>query len=254
MLIDDLADLHARAQMVGWDFSRLDGRMRADDPPWDFETDCANALASVSVAVDLGTGGGERLIRLIERASHSDHWVRIVATEGWEPNVDIARDRLAAHGVEVVRYDAEAGDAMPFGNTSVDLVMARHESVDAAEVARVLSPGGVLLTQQVHGLDAHELREWFGGDGQYPDVTLDRMTDDLRRAGLRIDVAEEWSGSMVFDDTRALVEYMALVPWDVPDFDPTAHADRLADLERTKPITATQRRFRLYASKPGLDG
>lgn len=234
--------------MVGWDFSRLDGRLRSDDPPWDFEADCVNALAAASVAVDLGTGGGERLTRIIERMpSVSD--VRVLATEGWEPNVDLARGRLAALGVEVLRYDAEAGDAMPFGDASVDLVMARHESIDAREVVRVLSPGGVLLTQQVHGLDAQELRDWFSGEQQYPDVTLDRMVDDLRRAGMRVDLAEEWSGSMVFDDTRALVEYMALVPWDVPDFDPRAQTDRLLDLERTRPIRVTQRRFRIHATK-----
>ena len=36
---------------------------------------------------------------------------------------------------------------MPWGDGEFDLVMNRHESYDLAEVARVLSPGGLFLTQ-----------------------------------------------------------------------------------------------------------
>jgi SAM-dependent methyltransferase len=62
---------HAGTAMHGWDFSVLDGRLAADDPPWDFEAQCARALAEASAAVDLGTGGGERLIRLLREVGES---------------------------------------------------------------------------------------------------------------------------------------------------------------------------------------
>ena len=66
--------------MVGWDFSRLDGRMWSDEPPWDFEVLCAEALRDAHDVLDLGTGGGERLIELLEALPQP--WPKIAATEG----------------------------------------------------------------------------------------------------------------------------------------------------------------------------
>lgn len=54
---------------------------------------------------------------------------------------------------------------------------------------------------------------------------------------------------MTFKDAEALVTYLGLVPWDVPeDFTVDAHADRLLGLD-SAPISVTQRRFRVYAGK-----
>ncbi|MFE5941953.1 class I SAM-dependent methyltransferase [Streptomyces sp. NPDC056480] len=249
--IGKLATVHAQAQMTGWDFSRLDDRVVSQEPPWDFEADCREALGEVARVIDMGTGGGERLIRLVnsigcERAAG----LRVTATEGWEPNIGLARRNLSPLGIAVVAYDAEKGDRMPFDSDSADLVMARHEAVDAMEIARVLAPGGVLLTQQVDGRDAHELRSWFGGEPSYPDSTLDALSAAFESAGLVIDTAMEWSGKMTFKDTETLVEYMGLVPWDVPGFRVEDNAQRLIDLEMSRPIIVSQRRFLLYARRP----
>lgn len=245
-LADRLRRAHSRAMMVGWDFSRLDGRLSADDPPWDFEADCLSALRTARTAADLGTGGGERLLALLARMPQEDRGT-IAATEGWAPNLPVARRALAPAGIEVLPYDSEAGDALPFAPAALDLVMARHESFDPVEVAQSLCPGGRLLTQQVDGTEAGELREWFGGEPQHPEVTLDRMTHDLTAAGLRIEVGEEWTGTMVFSGAEALVEYLGLVPWDVPGFNVDDHLPMLARLDAGGSIAVTQKRFRVTA-------
>lgn len=61
----------------------------------------------------------------------------VVSTEGWEPNLAVARDRLEPYGVEVRRYDAEKGEPLPFDDNGVDYVMSRHEGIDAVQVARI---------------------------------------------------------------------------------------------------------------------
>lgn len=62
---------------------------------------------------------------------------------------------------------------------------------------------------------------------------------------------EDWSGGMTFKDAEALVTYLGLLPWDVPEgFTVDAHADALLRLD-SAPITVTQRRFRVYAVKAG---
>lgn len=238
--------------MVGWDFSVLGSRLRADEPWWDFDADCGDALASARAAADLGTGGGERLRSLLAETDLTGRTV--VATEGWEPNAAVALETLAPWSVDVLRYDAEAGERMPFDDGSLDLVISRHEGIDIAEVARVLSPGGRLLTQQVDGGDAPEIHAWFDSPFEYPDVTSCRYTEDAEAAGLRIDVVDDWSGTMEFADVSALVTYLALVPWDAPDFSVDEHAEQLTALDAESPIRVTQRRFRIYATKPCGDG
>ena len=129
--------------MTGWDFSALEGRLIADDPWWDFEADCLDAMRYARAVADLGTGGGERLIRLVDAFPDDREGTRtIVATEGWEPNLAVARRNLGTRGIEVLPYDAETGQAMPFGDGELDLVMSRHEGIDAGEVTRMLASGG----------------------------------------------------------------------------------------------------------------
>ena len=237
--------------MTGWDFSALEGRLIADDPWWNFEADCLDAMRYARAVADLGTGGGERLIRLVDALPDDRGGARtIVATEGWEPNLVVARRNLGTRGIEVLPYDAETGRAMPFGGGELDLVMSRHEGIDAGEVARVLASGGRLLTQQVDGRDAEEIHEWFEAGFAYPEVTAERFVVDLEAAGMRIDQVDEWCGQMRFTDVEALVIYLGYVPWDVPGFSVDDHRERLSELAASPGITVTQRRFRIHATKP----
>lgn len=247
-VIDSWRQAYARSTMIGWDFSVLDPGLTADEPWWDFEADCQSQISRAHRIADLGTGGGERLLRLLDGVDLSGK--SVVATEGWEPNVAVAQEALCARDIEVIRYDAERDHRMPFAEESLDLVMSRHEDIDAREIARVLAPGGRLLTQQVDGHDAEEIHEWFDEAFEYPHVTARRYCEELAAAGLRIDVVDEWRGTMEFEDAKALVTYLALVPWDAPHFTVDAHAKKLAALEANRPIRVTQRRFRVYATKP----
>lgn len=247
-MIDEWRRVYRESTMVGWDFSTLDGQLSADEPWWDFEQDCFSAIASARRIADLGTGGGERLLDLL--GSDDITGKSIIATEGWEPNVAVAHRALASRGIAVVRYDSEQDTRMPFADSSFDLVMSRHESIDPQEIARVLAPGGRLLTQQVDGHDAEEVHEWFGQPFEYPHVTSRRFVDDIETAGLNVDVLDDWHGTMEFESVTALVTYLALTPWDAPNFSVAEHEAQLLALDEDRPIKVTQRRFRVYATKP----
>ncbi|MEV0823079.1 class I SAM-dependent methyltransferase [Nonomuraea rubra] len=225
----------------GWDFSLLRGRVTDEgEPPWDYEHLAREHLRTATSLLDLGTGGGELLSGLAPLPP------RTVATEGYAPNLPIARARLEPLGVEV----AEATHAFP--DASFDLVLNRHAPYDPAEVRRLLAPGGRYLTQQVSGRDLEELNASLGGP-PHPDRAWN-LAAATAALGLKIVWSEEASFTTTFHDIGALVLFLRAVSWQVPGFEVAAYEDRLRalheDLARGRPLRATARRFALLAVAP----
>jgi SAM-dependent methyltransferase len=235
----------------GWDFSHIHGRWSEEQPPWSYEELARKALYGARSAVDLGTGGGERLSLLADAFPR-----RMFATEAYPPNAAIAHDRLGPLGVTVVAYRSAdvVGGPLPFADGSLDAVLDRHESYDAREVARVLAPGGRFLTQQVDGRDKRELLEAFGRRPAYPEVVLERFVSAAKAAGLVIERAEEWWGDSAFEDVGALVYYLKATR-TVPDFSVARYRSVLQDLQHRLRSSGALRfrcgRFVLAARKAG---
>lgn len=234
----------------GWDFGYLRLRYTEQRPPWSYEDLAREILRKSASAVDLGTGGGEVLSRLADTFPG-----RMIATEAHPPNWTIARDRLASAGAHVVAYAAdETSSVLPFRGVAFDAVLDRHEAYDAREVARVLAPGGVFLTQQVDGRSHADLLAWFGTEPHWPNVTLDRQAAGLAQAGLDIELARSWWGSISFSDVGALVYYLRAVPWEIPDFSVDRFKPELLGLQRrldqSGSLQFSEGRFVIRARKP----
>jgi len=157
--------------------------------------------------------------------------------------------------VTVVAYEAAdlIGGPLPFADGSLDVVLDRHESYDAREVARVLAPGGRLLTQQVDGESLADLLAVFCVRPAVSEVKLDRFVADAARAGLSVERGEDWWGVSTFHDVGALVYYLKAVPWEVPDFSVARHEAILRALQQRIERDGTLRfrigRFLLIARK-----
>ena len=211
---------------AGWDFAYLDGRRIEEPPPWSYEAMAREELARASSALDLGTGGGERLLQLKDVFP-----ARIAATEGYPPNLRLARERLAPHGVRV--YDSPSPSlvqVLPFPDASFDLVLDRHTSFNASEVARILTPGGSLLTQQIDGRTT-DLQATFEVEAQWPFFTLDFLLRHLQGLPLAVELAREWTGAVHYRDIGALVYYLKAIPWIVPGFTVETHLPYLERLQ-----------------------
>lgn len=239
---------------TGWDFSHLEGRMVQSAEPWDLDALYRHHLTRATSVLDMGTGGGEHLIRFAQALPRDT-----VATEGWAPNVGVAAANLRPYGVQVVQFgqpdDQVEPEPMPFADDRFGLILNRHEAYHADEVARVLTPGGYFLTQQVGGEEFTVVREALGHRPRAPQVRYDVHREHLADAGLEVVDGAESAGWYEFGDVAALVAYLQLVPWDAPeDFSVDAYTDQLLALHaagpaRGEPVRASRIRFWLLARK-----
>jgi SAM-dependent methyltransferase len=251
--LDALLDEAARRPMRGWDV-HLDGRVDST-PPWDFEALVDPGLAQSPNLLDMGTGGGEWLSRRPFPKG------RTYATEAWAPNVPVAAARLSPLGVTVVAVVGAPDNAdqaaapslpvLPFANDVFHLVTNRHESFVAAEVARILAPGGQFITQQVASDFSAPMRALLGTPDPSPPPlwSLGVALDQVRAAGLEVLRAEEGDARVTFADVGALAWYLRHVPWVLPEFTLAAFRARLAMLHEAAPITVSQPHFWLQSRR-----
>jgi SAM-dependent methyltransferase len=235
-------DLLAEGQAVpveGWDFSWFDGRATEERPSWSYSTLAAERIGAersgttdpvVESVLDVQTGGAEVFAWVLSAAGRIPPTVW--ATEGWEPNLALARERLELFRGEVVLVAEDA--ALPFADDRFDLVLSRHPGFNNwPEIARVLRPGGTFLTQQVAAGSNRELYEFMMGpqpEGENDSRTPANLVRGARDAGLRVvDILTE-STKVEFFDVAAVVYFLRKVIWTVPDFSVDRYRDRLAAL------------------------
>ena len=234
---------------IGWDFSYLDGRMTEGQEPWSYPERAAELMRQSSSVIDLETGGGEKLLSLREHLPS-----KVVATEDYLPNFELAAKRLAPLGANVVKTPISTILPMPFADAEFDLVLNRHAAFNSSEVARVLAPGGAFLTQQVHGMSEWDLQAVFDAKPQWPDSTAEKYVPLLEAAGLTIDNFQNWEGNLSFSDVGAIVYYLKAVPWLVPDFKVETHLSSLfalqERLEAGEGLDFYDARYLIEASKP----
>ena len=91
----------ASKKLEGWDFSYLESTRRMQEFPlsWNYRNKVKIRMSEASSLLDMGTGGGEFLSSLSPLPKYT------CVTEGYEPNIMIARNRLEPLGVKVFRVD-----------------------------------------------------------------------------------------------------------------------------------------------------
>ncbi len=229
---------------TGWDFTHLKVRHLGPALPWDYEQLVCDHARGAGCALDMGTGGGEVLSRL--RASLP---AKTVATEEWKVNAPVAYARLRPLGVDVVRCKSMR---LPFLHAAFDLVTNRHEELDPAEVARVLRPGGHIVTQQVGGNNWREVRKYIPRKTDFGDLFTEYAVG-FTSAGLAVTLSCEQDFRSAFSSLGDLVYLLGVAPWEVPDFSLERDGDALMQLEAEcltdDGLVLTESRFVIVAEK-----
>ncbi|NOS85430.1 MAG: class I SAM-dependent methyltransferase [Ignavibacteria bacterium] len=206
--------MNDEVNITGWDFSQLTetGRMNETPLPWDYHAIVKQYIPGAGRMLDMGTGGGEFLKTLAPLPQET------YATEGYAPNVKIAEENLKPLGVKVISGYKDS--KLPLENDFFDLVINRHEYYEPAEVHRILKPGGYFITQQVKGNCDDTITELFGAkaDIEFKDWSLAKAVNESGKLPFEMIRKEDATGFTVFKDIEALVSYIKVINWLVPDF------------------------------------
>ncbi len=256
---EELVSEAVAAPFTGWDFSWLDARSTTRDLPWSYRAEVARYSGTARAMLDMGTGGGEELTKISPRPA------RTIATESWPPNVPVAARRLKPLGIPLVHCDGapdnmsdeglsgapDRAGLLPFADGALDLVINRHESFRADELARVLAPGGTFLSQQVDYHSDDALFELLGLDPpDAPQTWLPLATAQLAEEGLTIEHSAAGEEIRYFAHVGAVIYYLKVLGWAIPQYSLQAFLPALrAAWERPDmwPLPASGRRFIVVA-------
>lgn len=237
------------ANMHGWDFSHIFGRYTEEtDLPWDYQAVIQSYLQPAWKILDVDTGGGEFLLSLGHPCGNTS------AAEGYPPNVQLCRERLLPLGIDFRAGDG--ADPLPFPSHAFDLILNRHGDVNAKDMARLLKPGGLFITEQVGAENDRELVELLLGKLPlpYPNQSLAYASRSLTDAGLQIHDGQECFRPIRFYDVGALVWFARVLPWEFPGFSVDTCREALlraqAMLEETGCIEGRIHRFLIVARLP----
>lgn len=234
----------------GWDFSYITKtkRMVKAPLPWSYTRVFLPHLRQALSLLDMGTGGGEFLEKLRPLPEQT------VATEGYSPNVPIARKRLEPLGVTV--HEVAEDLKLPFEDNTFDLVINRHESYSPGEVLRVLKPGGHFVTQQVGGQNEVDLNHLLGApvNDEYAHWNLTYAARELEEAGFQLLERKEDYPPARFFDIGAVVYYLKAVPWQIKGFSVEEYRDALFQMHSLMAsqgyVDIRAHRFLLVAQRP----
>ena len=209
---------------AGWDFSYLKDRWHSAGCDFDYAAIVRGCLHPADQLLDMGTGGGEVLLSLSHPCQNTS------VTEAWPPNIALCQRKLAPLGIRV--HPVSDDGRLPMAVNTFDIVINRHESYDLAEVARVLKPGGLFITQQVGGQNCARLNECVNIP-PLPHTPFSPETEapQLKAHGFSVEHVDESFSELKFFDVGAIVFFVKQIPWHFPDFSVERNFEKLLALE-----------------------
>jgi SAM-dependent methyltransferase len=252
MTLEELKRIAASAgEREGWDFSRV--RDAREPVPWDYVDVVRRYLRPTDRVLDVGTGGGEKLLSL---AACFGSAVGIDASPGM---IEIAERNEATSQVENATFEVMRGEALLFPDGVFDVVLNRHCTVDVRETFRVLRPGGYFVTQQVGARNTRNICVLFGCGvgGEYePELfqELPALAGAFQQLGCRVVCAAEYDVRYWFLDIESLLFWFQAIPMP-EDFDIETHwrqVDRvMAEFSTPQGIETNEHRELLIVQRMG---
>jgi len=165
----------------GWDFSQI--KFSSEGPRINYRKVVESYLDKNQKLLDIGTGGGEKFLKFAPKVKEA------MGIDTDPKMIETARENLRKSGLPNVKFEVCDSEKLKFRDQEFDVVIDRQTPFNAKEVARVLKPEGVFITQQVSEGDKSNFKEIFQR-GQFYGIKLGMLKSkyliELQEAGMEI--------------------------------------------------------------------
>ena len=231
----------------GWDFSKV--KCVSEGVQRDLYREVSEACNPSGVLLDIGTGGGEAIVSIADAA------LLLIGIDQSAGMIETATTNAAKSGLSNIRFLKMEAERLEFPDHFFDIVSCRHSEFYAHEVARVLQPGGVFLTQQVSENDKSNLKEAFGRGqamGVEAGTLKKRYIEELSQAGFTDIQSFESRVTEYYQEAEDLIFLLTHTPI-IPGFGQTENDFRILqqfieDNRSPKGIRTSAERFIITAA------
>ncbi len=151
-------------QIKDWNFDEF--QILAEDyTNWDMYDILRNVTNENSKILDLGTGGGEKVI-----SEFPEYAKEILATDLSEAMIETAQENLKKSGRKNISFRIMNNKKMDVPDEYFDVVVARNTVSCPDQIYKALKPGGYLLIHGVDQYDCHSLKRIIGYGQAYEDT------------------------------------------------------------------------------------
>ena len=167
-------------KIKNWNFSSIN-YIEDSLTNWDLYEILKAKTTEESIVLDLGTGGGEKVLKYFPKVR------KIIATDFSEAMINTAKKNLKASGKKDIEFRLMNNLDMNTPNDYFDVVVARHTCIDAKQIYKTLKKGGCLILRGVDKLDCWSLKTLFGKGQAYTDTLPISVVDyeNIVKAGFK---------------------------------------------------------------------
>ena len=149
-------------KLANWSFSNINYTSE-EFTNWIYEKEVAKRVNNNSKVLDLGTAGGEIVLKNFPDCSE------ILGTDFSNEMIETANQNLFKSGRKNISFRVMDNLKMDTPNNYFDLVTARHTKIDPTQIYKTLKEGGQLIIRGVDKLDCWSLKRMFGRGQAYND-------------------------------------------------------------------------------------
>lgn len=150
-------------RIKNWDFSKISYEVESLTN-WDMYKILNEKTTKSSRILDLGTGGGEKVINKFPEA------LEIVGTDFSQQMIKTAKENLKKSNKKNIKFKVMDNLNMDTPDNYFDIVVARHTCIDAKQIYKTLKKDGLLLLRGVDKLDCWQLKRLFNRGQAFNDI------------------------------------------------------------------------------------
>lgn len=172
------SELKYYERIGNWDFSDIKCKTEKLTN-WDFYEKIKENTNEKSLCLDLGTGGGEKVLKGYTNVG------MIIATDFSKEMIKTAKENAKNYPNKNVKFVQMNNLNMKFPEGIFDLISARHTIINAQQIYNVLNEKGTLVIEGVDKKDCWELKQIFGRGQAYNDeISIsEKDYNDIKGAG-----------------------------------------------------------------------